>query len=77
MDTGLEWKRQMWMGCESCWRGRVYAYMEQRKAKQTAADGLPERAVVRSQNKLSFIISVFLPLPDHPADLPLEAISHL
>jgi hypothetical protein len=47
------------------------------KTRQGARICFPERAVVRSQNKLSFIISVFLPLPDHPADLPREAISHL
>jgi hypothetical protein len=39
----------MWMGCEPCWRGRVYAYMEQRKAKQNAADAIPEHAIGRTQ----------------------------
>jgi hypothetical protein len=46
------------------------------KTRQGACICFPERAVVRSQNELSFIISVFLPLPDHPADLPLEAASY-
>ena len=36
----MEWRLQMWMGCEPCWRGRVYAYMEQRKATQGGADGV-------------------------------------
>jgi len=47
MYDSLEWKFQMWMFCEPCWRGRVYVYMEQRKAKQNAADELPEQAVIR------------------------------
>jgi hypothetical protein len=38
MDDGTEWNQQMWMGCESCWRGGVYTYVEQRMAKQSAAD---------------------------------------
>jgi hypothetical protein len=49
VDDGVEWKRQMWMGCKPCWRGRVYAYMEQRKAKQNAADAIPEHAIGRTQ----------------------------
>jgi hypothetical protein len=52
MDNGVEWKFQMWMICEPCWRGRVYAYMEQRKVTQSAADGLPEHAIIRTQNKI-------------------------
>jgi hypothetical protein len=52
VDIGVEWKFQMWMICEPCWRGRVYAYMEQRKARQSAADGLPDHAVVRTQNTI-------------------------
>jgi CDP-diacylglycerol pyrophosphatase len=47
MDDGLERKFQVWLFCEPCWRGRVYVYMEQRKAKQNAADELPEQAVIR------------------------------
>jgi hypothetical protein len=42
MDEGVEWRRQMWMGCEPWWLGRVYAYMEQHKVKKTAADAVPE-----------------------------------
>ena len=34
LDDGVERKFRMWMICEPCWRGRVYAYMEQRKARK-------------------------------------------
>ena len=36
VDEGTEWKSQMWMDCEPCWRGGVYTYVEQRMAKQGA-----------------------------------------
>jgi hypothetical protein len=49
MDGGSEWNQQMWMGCEPCWRGGVYTYVEQRMAKQTAADEVPERAAGQAQ----------------------------
>jgi hypothetical protein len=52
MDNGVEWKFQMWMICEPCWRGRVYAYMEQRKATQGSADELSEQAFVQHKTHL-------------------------
>jgi len=50
MDFGVVRMCLLCLFCEPCWRGRVYAYMEPRKATQSAADGLTEHAIGRTQN---------------------------
>jgi hypothetical protein len=44
----------MWMGCEPCWRGGVYTYVEQRMAKQSAADEVPNVPVSKHKTQIGF-----------------------